>query len=78
MLFVENYQTKIWTVHNYSSVEKYLSNSKATKNETTSMKSRHLFYILALILFNIELAKAEEVFVLDTESQLQTIEHKHM
>ena len=42
------------------------------------MKSRHLFYILALMLFSIELAKAEEVFVLDTESQLQTIERKHM
>ena len=42
------------------------------------MKSRHLFYILALMLFSIELAKAEEVFVLDTESQLQTIDRKHM
>jgi len=42
------------------------------------MKSRHLFYILALMLFSIELAKAEEVFVLDTESQMQTIERKHM
>ena len=30
------------------------------------------------MLFSVELAKAEEVFVLDTESQLQTIERKHM
>ena len=42
------------------------------------MKSRHLFFILCLMLFSDELTKAEEVFVLDTESQLQTIERKHM
>ena len=42
------------------------------------MKSRHLFYILALMLFSIELAKAEEVFVLDTESQLQIIDLKYV
>ena len=30
------------------------------------------------MLFSVELAKAEKVFVLDTESQLQTIERKHM
>ena len=42
------------------------------------MKSRLLFFILFLMLFSVELAKAEEVFVLNTESQLQTIERKHM
>ena len=42
------------------------------------MKSRLLFYILALMLFSIEFAKAEEIFVLDSTSQLQTIERKHM
>ena len=42
------------------------------------MKSRLLFYILALMLFSIEFATAEEVFVLDSASQLQTIERKYM
>ena len=41
-------------------------------------KSRYLFFILSLILFSVELAKSEEVFVLDNESQLQSIERKHM
>ena len=42
------------------------------------MKSRLLFYILPLMLFSIEFATAEEVFVLDSASQLQTIERKYM
>ena len=42
------------------------------------MKSRHLFYILSLILFSVELAKADEVFVLDSKSQLQIIDLKYV
>ena len=42
------------------------------------MKSRLLFYILALMLFSIEFAKAEEVFVLDSTSQLQIIDRKYV
>ena len=42
------------------------------------MKSRLLFYILALMLFSIEFAKAEKVFVLDSTSQLQIIDHKYV
>ena len=42
------------------------------------MKSRLLFYILALVFFSIELATAQEVFVLNTESELQTIERKYL
>ncbi len=42
------------------------------------MKSRYLFFILSLMFFSVDLAKAEEVFVLDTEKQLQTIKRKHM
>ena len=42
------------------------------------MKSRLLFYILALMLFSIEFAKAEEIFVLDSTSQLQIIDHKYV
>ena len=42
------------------------------------MKSRLLFYIFPLVLFSTELAPAEEVFVLDLASQLQTIERKYM
>ena len=42
------------------------------------MKSRHLFYILSLVLFSVELAKADEVFVLDSKSQLQIIDLKYV
>ena len=42
------------------------------------MKSRYLFFILSLMLFSVDLVKAEEVFVLDTEKQLQTIKRKQM
>ena len=42
------------------------------------MKSRLFFAILVLVFFSIELAKAEEVFVLDSASQLQIIERKYM
>ena len=42
------------------------------------MKIRLLFYILALILFSMKLAKADEVFVLDSKSQLQIIDLKYV
>ena len=42
------------------------------------MKSRHLFFILALMLFSVELSKAEEFFVLDSKSQLQIIDPKYV
>ena len=42
------------------------------------MKSRHLFFLLSLVLFSVELAKADEVFVLDSKSQLQIIDLKYV
>jgi hypothetical protein len=42
------------------------------------MKNRLCFAILALGFFRMEVVAAQEVFVLDSASQLQTIERKYM